>query len=90
MDEPIGWFSPSPFPSLAGLSCDKEIDEFSCSAFIYRARSQSHLTGQEGEWFCFIGPGVGIEDELHSPSWPFSEQQTDAPSKVDLLEFAPS
>ena len=39
------WFSPSPFHSLAGQSCGREIDEFSYSAFIYRPRLQSHLTG---------------------------------------------
>ena len=31
--------------SLAGQSCDREIDEFSYSAFIYRPHSLSHLTG---------------------------------------------
>ena len=31
--------------SLAGQSCDREIGEFSYSAFIYRTHLQSHLTG---------------------------------------------
>ena len=31
-------FLQSPFHSLAGQSCDREIDQFSCSAFIYRPR----------------------------------------------------
>ena len=36
--------------SLAVSLCDREIDEFSYSVFIYRPHSQSHLTGWEGEW----------------------------------------
>ena len=31
--------------SLAGQSCNREIDEFSYSVFIHRPRLQSHLTG---------------------------------------------
>ena len=60
--------------SLAGQSCDREIGEFSYSAFIYRPHSPSLSTGYEGELFCFKGPGAGIELELHSPSWPFAER----------------
>ena len=80
-ERPLDRFSPSPSIVWRSVFCDREIDEFSYSAFIYRPHSQSHF-----DWLgrrMIKVAGAGIELELHSSSWPFSERLihwTNAPS----------
>ena len=60
-------------PSYGSQSSDLDIDEFSYSAFIYRPHLQS-LFDRLGRRMIFKVAGAGIELELHSSSWPFSER----------------
>ena len=69
----IGWFLPSPSKVWQVSLVTGRLTNSPTLRFIHHPHSQSHLADKVGEWFCFKTPETGIEVELHSPSWPFSE-----------------